>query len=87
MFFYISNLEIYYVFIFVVGMCASSPNIESGLQIGRQAELYLTEKNDMAAVDKMRTALGLLVPLLETEPPGQRRDLLHYQVQIFDYRE
>lgn len=64
-------------------MCASSPNIESGLEIGRQAELYLNEKNDKAAVDKMRTALGLLVPLLETEPPGQRRDLLHYQVSTY----
>lgn len=68
-------------------MCTSSPNIQSGLDIGRQAELYLNEKNDMTAVDKMRTALGLLVPLLEAEPPGQRRDLLHYQVQIFDYRD
>lgn len=65
-------------------MCASSPNIVSGLEIGRQAELYLNEKNDFAAVDKMRTALGLLVPLLETEPSGQRRDLLHYQVRKCD---
>lgn len=61
-------------------MCASSPNIESALEIGRQAELYLNEKNDLAALENMRTALGLLVRLLETEPHGKRRDLMHYQV-------
>lgn len=61
-------------------MCSSSPNIQSALEIGRVAELFLSENNLDAATNSFRTALGLLVPLLQEEPAGHRRDMLHKQV-------
>lgn len=62
------------------GMCASSPEIQSTLKIGRQAELYHSEDNLEASVETYRWTLCLLVPLLALEPRGLRRDLLHKQV-------
>lgn len=59
---------------------SSSPNIENALQIGRQGELYVYEKQFKKGLENLKTALGLLVPLLQNEPKGQRRDLLHQQV-------
>lgn len=61
-------------------MCSSSPQIQDGLRIGSQAELYLHDGNMQAAIDTFRAALSLLVPLLGNEPRGARKDLLHKQV-------
>lgn len=61
-------------------MCASSPQIQAGLKIGRQAELYQHEKNIQAAVESFRSSLSMLVPLLRCEPNGGRKEMLHTQV-------
>uniref|UniRef100_A0A336MW35 Serine/threonine-protein kinase ULK3 n=1 Tax=Culicoides sonorensis TaxID=179676 RepID=A0A336MW35_CULSO len=61
--------------------CKSSPAICHALDIGRQAELYAHEKNFTTALDSFQSALGGLVPLLQKEPKGPRRDMLHSQIQ------
>lgn len=65
-------------------MCSSSPQIQTGLEIGRQAELYQREHNIEATIDTFRSSLSLLVPLLGNEPKGVRKDLLHQQVGSLD---
>ncbi|XP_063704865.1 serine/threonine-protein kinase ULK3 [Culicoides brevitarsis] len=58
----------------------SSPAICHALDIGRQAELYAHEKNFTTALQSFQSALGSLVPLLQKEPKGPRRDMLHSQI-------
>ncbi|CAO1442863.1 unnamed protein product [Diamesa serratosioi] len=61
-------------------MCASSPKLQNGLEIGQQAEFYTFEKKlDLSLVNYKR-ALSYLVPLLSEEPKGERKDLLHGQI-------
>lgn len=59
---------------------ASTPSIQSALDIARQAELYSYEQNFPLALDSFTTALNILVPLLKKEPNGKRKDLLQQQV-------
>uniref|UniRef100_A0A6B2EG62 Serine/threonine-protein kinase ULK3 n=1 Tax=Phlebotomus kandelakii TaxID=1109342 RepID=A0A6B2EG62_9DIPT len=61
----------------------SSPALKSSLEIGRQGELYAHEGNYRAALEGLKSSLGGLVPLLGQEPKGQRRDLLHQQIQLW----
>uniref|UniRef100_A0A1B0CF61 Serine/threonine-protein kinase ULK3 n=1 Tax=Lutzomyia longipalpis TaxID=7200 RepID=A0A1B0CF61_LUTLO len=61
----------------------SSPALRDGLEIGRQGELYAHEGNYRAALESLKTSLGSLVPLLGQEPKGQRRELLHQQIQAW----
>lgn len=60
--------------------CASSPQLQNGLEIGRQAELYEYEKKLDLALETFKSALSILVPLLQTEPKSQRKDLLTQQI-------
>lgn len=59
---------------------ASSPALRDGLDMGRQAELYMCEGNYASAIAEYRRALGVLVPALSGEPRGERRERLHRQV-------
>ncbi|XP_012281826.1 serine/threonine-protein kinase ULK3 [Orussus abietinus] len=59
----------------------STPAMVDGLEIGEVAEEYLAEGNYTLALEKFKSCLGILVPLLGKEPPGRRRDLLYGQVQ------
>lgn len=72
-----------FFFFFVDSLCTSSPSLQNGLYIGRQAELYAFEKTLETAMEKFKTALGILVPLLSNEPNGNRKNLLHQQIVIW----
>lgn len=61
-------------------LSANTPKLATGLDIGTSAEMYLAEDRQSIALQKFRAALNILIPLLETEPIGPRRDLLHLQV-------
>ncbi|KAH8417066.1 hypothetical protein KR222_002566 [Zaprionus bogoriensis] len=58
----------------------SSPSLKNGLEIGRKGELYLYERRLDAALESYTTALGILVPFVNNEPKGERRNLLLQQV-------
>lgn len=64
-------------------LTGSSPAIRTAMEIGRKGELYIFERNFAVALDNFKAALGQLVPLLATEPKGQRRDMLHQLVQFW----
>ncbi|KAJ6637838.1 hypothetical protein Bhyg_10569 [Pseudolycoriella hygida] len=59
-------------------MCRTSPSLQSALEIGRKGELYAFEKSHKIALENLAVSLGLLIPLIQQEPPGPRRDMLHF---------
>ena len=61
-------------------MCSSSPKLQNGLEIGQQAEFYTFEKKLDLSLINYKRALSYLVPLLNEEPKGERKDLLHGQI-------
>ncbi|XP_055697118.1 serine/threonine-protein kinase ULK3-like [Phlebotomus papatasi] len=61
----------------------SSPILKDSLEMGRQGELYAHEGKYQAALESLKSSLGGLVPALGHEPKGQRRDLLHQQIQTW----
>lgn len=63
--------------------CASSPQLQNGLEIGRQAELYEYEKKLDLAFDTYKSSLSILVPLLQEEPKGPRKDSLAKQIALW----
>ncbi|XP_037028807.1 serine/threonine-protein kinase ULK3-like isoform X2 [Bradysia coprophila] len=58
-------------------MCTSSQSLLSALEIGRQGELYAFEKNYRLALENLTGSLSILIPLIQQEPPGTRREMLH----------
>lgn len=50
------------------------------LDIGEIAVQYLSEGNYIRALEKFQSSLSVLIKMLNREPPGHRRDLLHEQV-------
>lgn len=71
-----------------VALSNSSPALKNGLEIGRKGELYLYERRLDAALESYTSALGILVPFVNNEPKGERRNLLLQQVSsfIFNYQ-
>nr|CAD7409667.1 unnamed protein product [Timema cristinae] len=67
----------------VDNQATSTPKLASGLEIGSVAEQYMAEGQYKAALEKFQGSLGVLVPLLSSEPKGRRRDLLHQQIQLW----
>ncbi|XP_018335806.1 serine/threonine-protein kinase ULK3 [Agrilus planipennis] len=63
------------------GLSTLTPNMATGLDIGCTGELYMVEGKNSLALEKLTSALSLLIPILGNEPPGVRKDLLHAQVQ------
>lgn len=61
-------------------MFKSTPTVQNALDIGRQAELYSYEHNFPLALESFKSALKVVVPLLEHEPNGTRKELLKQQV-------
>ncbi|XP_030243701.1 serine/threonine-protein kinase ULK3 [Drosophila navojoa] len=61
----------------------SSPSLKTGLEIGRQGELYLYERKLDAALESYTSALGILVPFVNNEPKGERRNLLLQQLEFW----
>ncbi|KAF2884020.1 hypothetical protein ILUMI_22138 [Ignelater luminosus] len=58
-----------------------TPSITTGLDIGNTGELYLAEGKKQLALEKLTSALSVLIPLLAHEPAGARKDMLHAQIQ------
>lgn len=61
----------------------SSPSLKTGLEIGRQAELYSYEKKLEAALEGYTSALGILVPFVNNEPKSDRRQLILQQIDFW----
>lgn len=59
-----------------------TPNIATGLDIGNTGQLYLAEGRNDLALEKLTTALSILIPLLQTEPAGPRKNMLYSQVRF-----
>lgn len=64
-------------------LSSSSPDLQNGLDIGRQAELYAHEKSFQTSLETFQTALGILVPVLSNEPSENRKNLLHQQIMTW----
>lgn len=75
--FYNTNRRIILFLTFLDNLSSSNPTYRDALDIGRQAEMYAHEENFKIAIEKYKSALTLLVPLLNSEPPGHRKTLLH----------
>ncbi|XP_014209923.1 serine/threonine-protein kinase ULK3 [Copidosoma floridanum] len=58
----------------------STANMLPALEIGDVAEQYLVEGNYELALEKFKSSLKVLVPLLKKEPPGRRKELLYKQI-------
>ena len=61
-------------------LCSSTPALKAALEIGQSAELYDREGQFEMAVDLYKKSLGLLLPLLRSEPNGPRKTRLAAQV-------
>ncbi|XP_063990767.1 serine/threonine-protein kinase ULK3 isoform X2 [Diachasmimorpha longicaudata] len=61
----------------------STTDMASALEMGEVGEQYLAEGNYDLALEKLRACLGILVPLINKEPPGRRRELLNQQIEIW----
>lgn len=61
-------------------LSAVTPKLMTGLEIGCMGEMYLAEGRKTLALEKLTAALQVLIPSLETEPSGPRKEMLHSQV-------
>lgn len=57
-------------------LCASSPKLTTGLEVCRTGTLYLAQGEAKLALERLTAGLGELVPVLQVEPKGRRRELL-----------
>ena len=57
-------------------LCASSPKLITGLEVCRTGNLYLAQGEAKMALERLTVGLGELVPVLQVEPKGRRRELL-----------
>ena len=64
----------------LMALCRTSANLMTGMEICLQAEEYLGGGELDMALDRMTAGLGVLVPALQQEPKGARRDLLRKEV-------
>lgn len=61
-------------------LCSLTPKLHTGVEIAKAAELYELEGSYPLALAKYESALSLLLPLLATEPTGERKTMLHKEV-------
>lgn len=66
-------------------LSAVTPKLMTGLEIGCMGEMYLAEGRKNLALEKFTAALQVLIPSLETEPQGPRKEMLHSQVLNCDF--
>lgn len=64
----------------LIKLCAGTPRLRTGLQIAQSAEGYERDSKYPAALEKYELALGVLIPLMKSEPPGERKVKLGYEV-------
>lgn len=64
----------------LVDLCRVTPGLRDGLEICSAARHYQMEGDLSQAIERYTAGLGLLVPLLQSEPRGRRRDLLRLAV-------
>ena len=57
-------------------LSASSPKMTTGIEVCRTGALYLAQGESKLALERLTAGLGELVPLLQAEPKGRRRELL-----------
>lgn len=62
-------------------LCKATPDIRNALDIGRVGEMYVLDGKKTIALEKITAALDILIPLINTEPSGMRKDMLHKQIQ------
>jgi len=60
----------------LINLCKMSSNLVTGVEICLAGENYQMEGELGLALEKITTGLGILVPALQVEPKGVRRDLL-----------
>lgn len=61
-------------------LTATTPQIQTAIEIAASGELYAHEGNFAVAFEKYQLALGKLLDLLQNEPKGRRKDLLRAEV-------
>lgn len=64
----------------LVAVCRPSPALLTGVEICVQGEEYLASGQTDMALDRITSGLGVLVPALQQEPKGKRRDMLKKEV-------
>ncbi len=72
--------EISLSFIVTEELVRSTPKLEAGVSIGLDAESYEIGYQYEEALDAYENALSTLMPLLQSEPKGERRKLLSKKV-------
>lgn len=65
----------------LVKLSRNTPALKNALEIALSAELYDAEGQLEVAFEKYQSALGLLLPLLTSEPKGERKTLLSQQIK------
>lgn len=58
----------------------ATPSLKTALEIGREGVQYDAEGAYSTAFDRYEAALQSIIPILNKEPKGRRKDLLHQQV-------
>ena len=61
-------------------LSAATPALKTALEIAQSAEFYEKEAQYSTAIERYQKSLGLLLPLLSSEPKGPRKTLLASQV-------
>lgn len=64
----------------LLALCRTSSSLSTGVEICISGEDYLRGGEMNMGLDKITTGLGILVPALQQEPKGTRRDLLKREV-------
>jgi len=64
----------------LAALCRTSSNLMTGVEICVQAEDYLAGGEIDMALDRLTAGLGVLVPALQQEPKGARRDILREEI-------
>lgn len=59
---------------------SATPALKTGLEIAQSAEFYEREGQYGTAIERYKKSLGLLLPLLRSEPEGYRKTLLAAEV-------
>lgn len=54
----------------------------TALEMGKVGYMYLAENKHTEALEKLKSALSISIPVMQTEPPGTRKELLVKQVTL-----
>jgi len=60
-----------------------TPKLATGVEICESGDTYRMEGDLNRALDRWTAGLGVLVPLLQSEPRGRRRELLHSSITLW----